>query len=422
MALDCLLRGGSISAGACQGFDRPGALLAKYAMLEAPLKRPDTGKPASYPLPGTVVDDGALAEQIQKAWMTCQEAVRTSDKARLRSLHVQAKTHDREVSYADLRRLYTRHRRYFPQPTAIDPSRIDPVLVPVIQRTLEGDLFRIARGYWSMPFSKGYGRRLRFLVMDRHHESVIGILGLQSPSADLACRDTYLGVDKDRKLAVVNNTLDAYTVGAMPAYASILGGKLVAGLLCSNKIRQAYWRAYGNSVTTQLKEKVPQPLIAITTASAFGRSSIYNRLRFKDTLLAEPIGYTKGYGTIHLERLYPLMADWLKMTGQHVPAGFGNGPKVRWQNIMRTLLGLGVARDCLAHGIQRQVFILPLVRNLADVCQNAAIADPIDFDDEAWTQYWLERWCGPRVLRNPEWKAVDSHALFEQALSHGTPD
>lgn len=368
------------------------------------------------------MDDGALAEQIKNAWASCQTAVQASDKALLRSLHVRAKKFDREVSYADLRRLYARHRRYFPQPASIDPERIDPVLVPVTQRSLEGDLFRIARGYWSMPFSKGYGRRLRFLVMDRHHEAVIGILGLQSPPADLACRDSYLDVGKDRKLAVVNNTLDAFTVGAMPSYAPLLGGKLVAGLLCSKKIRQAYWRTYGSAVTTQRRERIPQPLLAITTASAFGRSSVYNRLRFKDTLLAQPIGYTKGYGTIHLEHLYPVMVDWLKTTGQHVPAGFGNGPKVRWQNIMRTLLGLGVPRECLAHGIRRQVFIVPLVRNLAEVCQRQITAEPIDFDDDAWTQYWKERWCGPRALRNPEWRTLDSHVLFEEALSYGARD
>ncbi len=342
------------------------------------------------------------------------------DKGRLRELHFQAKAHDREVSYADLRRLYVRHRRYFPQPARIDPTRIDPVLVAVQHRSLEGDLFRVARGYWSMPFSKGYGRRLRFLLMDRYHEAVIGVIGLQSPSADLACRDRYLGVDKARKLAIVNNTLDAYTVGAMPSYAPLLGGKLIAGMLCSNKIRQGYWRTYGEKVTTLRHERIPQPLIAITTASAFGRSSIYNRLRFRDWLLAKPIGYTKGFGTVHLEHLYPLMADWLKSCGQHVPAGFGRGPKVRWQNIMRALLGLGVPRTCLAHGIQRQVFLIELVHNLDQVCNDSATPSPIDFDDDAWIDYWQERWCGPRVTRDPEWQCVDTNALFERAFAYGS--
>lgn len=383
-------------------------------------RQPALIQPIPGQLPGSVVDDGALAEAIQAAWAFCQEAVIAGDKARLRDLHVQAKAHDREVSYSDVRRLYARHRRYFPQPARIDPSRIDPILVPVKQRSLEGDLFRVARGYWSMPFSKGYGRRLRFLLMDRHHEAVIGVIGLQSPSADLACRDHYLGVDKAHKLAIVNNTLDAYTVGAMPAYAPLLGGKLIAGMLCSNKIRQAYWRTYGDKVTTLRHQRIPQPLIAITTASAFGRSSIYNRLRFHDWLLAKPIGYTKGFGTVHLEHLYPLMADWLKSCGQHVPAGFGRGPKVRWQNIMRALLGLGVPRMYLAHGIRRQVFLIELVRNLDQVCNDSAIASPIDFDDDAWTAYWQERWCGPRAARDPEWQCVDTHALFERAFAHGS--
>lgn len=406
---------------AADGIDSHGLLLAKYIMPDARNQcQPELVQQTPSQLPGSVVDDGALAEAIQTAWAVCREAVLAGDKDRLRDLHVQAKAHDREVSYSDLRRLYTRHRQYFPQPARIDPNRIDPILVPVHQRSLEGDLFRVARGYWSMPFSKGYGRRLRFLLMDRHHEALIGVIGLQSPSADLACRDQYLGVDKSRKLAIVNNTLDAYTVGAMPAYAPLLGGKLVAGMLCSNKIRQAYWRTYGDKITMLRQQRIPQPLIAITTASAFGRSSVYNRLRFHDRLLAKPIGYTKGFGTVHLEHLYPLMADWLKSCGQHVPAGFGRGPKVRWQNIMRALLGLGVPRTCLAHGIQRQVFLIELVRNLDQVCNHAATAIPIDFDDDAWTDYWQERWCGPRVARDPDWRCVDTHALFDRAFAHAS--
>lgn len=405
----------------CRGqIDSYRLLLAKYSMSAAQNHlQPESNHQIPSQLPGSVVDDGALAEAIRTAWAACQEAVIAGDKARLRNLHVQAKAHDREVSYADVSRLYARHRRYFPQAVKIDPARIDPVLVPVRQRSLETDLFRVARGYWSMPFSKGYGRRLRFLLMDRHHEAVIGVIGLQSPSADLACRDEYIGVDKFRKLDVINNTLDAYTVGAMPAYAPLLAGKLVAGMLCSNKIRQAYWRAYGDKLTTQLKQRIPQPLVAITTASAFGRSSIYNRLRFNDRLLAKPIGYTKGFGTVHLEHLYPLMADWLKSCGQHVPAGFGRGPKVRWQNIMRALLGLGVPRTYLAHGIQRQVFMIELVTNLTEVCNEGATASPIEFDDNAWTAYWQERWCGPRVARDPEWQCIDTHALFERAFARG---
>lgn len=373
--------------------------------------------PTQHPAPDVAVDGKALAAAIVGAWTACRQAVQSGDKAVIRQLHVQAKQFDREVSYSDLRQIYLQQRSYFPQPARIDPCKIKPVLVHVGgHRSLEAKLFRVARGYWSMPHSKGYGRRLRFLVMDEHHEALIGILGLQSPSADLACRDRYLGVNKESKLQVVNNTLDAYTVGATPAYAPLLAGKLVAGFLCSPKIRQAYWRAYGAKLTTQLQMHIPQPLLAITTASAFGKSSIYNRLRFKDSLLAKPLGYTKGFGTVHLEHLYPTMAQWLRAAGKHVPAGFGHGPKVRWQNIMHTLGGLGISRSYLEHGIRREVFIFELVDNLIDVCQRNETPSPIAFDDDAWASYWMDRWCLPRASRDPDWDCFDANALFGQAF------
>lgn len=357
-----------------------------------------------------------LSEDIRSAWLRCREAVATGDKTLVRRLHVQAKEWDQSVDYRELATHLRRHRSYFPASARINPEQIDPVVIPVSPCSLEERLFKVIRGYWSMPYSKGYGRRLRFLVMDRRHEAVIGIIGLQSPSADLACRDNYLGVPKERKLAVVNNTLDAYTIGATPAYAPLLAGKLVAGLLHSPVIRQQYWRTYGNRQTTQLKQRIPQPLLAITTASAFGRSSIYNRLRHNDRVLAKPLGYTKGFGTLHLEELYPKMAEWLRKTGRFVPAGFGNGPKVRWQNIMRTLLDLGISREYLEHGLRREVFIFELVENLHDVCRSNATPDVIKFDASAWSEHWKTRWCLPRVAKDPHWYEFDAYGLLSEAI------
>ena len=359
----------------------------------------------------------SLSDEIREAWTTCRAAVASGDKAVLRALHIAAKAFDKEVRYENLLADLQRYRSYFPQSVKLDPARIDPILVPVTSRSLESRLFRVARGYWSMPYSKGYGRRLRFLVIDQHHEALIGIIRLQSPSADLRCRDQYLNVPKARKLSVVNNTLDAFTVGAMPAYAPLRGGKLVAGLLHSPIIRQEYWRVYGNKRTTQLNKRIPQPLLAITTASALGRSSIYNRLRFNDKLLAKPLGYTRGFGTLHLEALYPEMVSWLRTRNRHVPAGFGNGPKVRWQNIMRTLVDLKISTSYLEHGIRREVFIFNLVDNLLDVCQSGATAATNSFDDRAWAEYWKQRWCLPRVKRDPEWFEFDAIDLMRRALT-----
>jgi hypothetical protein len=357
-----------------------------------------------------------LREDIELSWRLCREAIATGDKAAIRGLHQVAKEQDALTNYENLRSDLKRYASYFPSGAYIDPELIDPELVPVRPRSLEERLFKIVRGYWSMPYSKGYGRRLRFIVMDRHHKAVIGIIGLQSPSADLACRDEYLGVPKEDKLKVVNNTLDAYTIGATPTYAPLLAGKLVAGMLHAPIVQQEYWRAYGNKRTTQLRERIPQPLLAITTASAFGRSSIYNKLRNEDRLLAKPLGFTKGFGTFHLEALYPRITKWLEQRERCVPAGFGNGPKVRWQNIMRALVDLKISRDYLEHGLRREVFIFELVNNLQDVCQRHSLPDPAHFDTEQWVKHWKSRWCLPRVERDPSWYESDSLGALRQAL------
>jgi len=359
-----------------------------------------------------------LTEEIFDAWMCCRDAVKSGDKAVLRQMHLEAKRWDEGIDYSRLQRHLQTLRSYFPSPAKIDPKSIRPLVVPVRPRSLEERLFKVARGYWSMPYSKGYGRRLRFVVIDQSVDAVMGIIGLQSPSADLSCRDDYIGVDKTEKLRIINNTLDAYTVGAAPAYAPILGGKLVAGLLHSNVIRQEYWRTYGGQKTTQLKETIPQPLLAITTTSAFGRSSIYNRLKFNNQLLAKPLGYTKGFGTVHLEALYPRMAAWLMAEGLHVPAGFGNGPRVRWQNIIHTLQALGLPSRYLEHGVKREVFIFELANNFLDACQNGAVPSMSNFDDEAWSEYWKERWCLPRARRSPDWYQFDARGQIAQALEN----
>lgn len=379
------------------------------------LKEPESLVDIALPL-----DDhsrNVLCEEIHRAWALCRDSVATGDKNIIRGFHLAAKKWDRSVDYTQLKAKLERHKDYFPPGNTIDPQKIEAELVLVTERSLEESLFKITRGFWSMPYSKGYGRRLRFIVMDRYHNAVIGIIGLQSPSADLACRDKYLGAEKTQKLELVNNTLDAYTIGATPAYAALLGGKLIAGLLHSETIRQQYWRLYGNKKTTQLNRRVPQPLLAITTASAFGRSSIYNRLRDKNRTLAKSLGYTKGYGTIHLEELYPQLVEWLKTTGRHVPAGFGNGPKVRWQNIMRALLDLGISRDYLSHGIRREVFIFELVHNLQAVCSNGATPDIVSFNDDNWVHFWKERWAIPRSIRDERWKSINSYEIIKDSLT-----
>lgn len=398
-------------ANGCLSPSRNYGVMPTRSLIAAPLENQLTPeRAAELELAGQ-----ALAADIAEAWDRFQLALHTGDKATVQALHLTAKRSDSSVNYSAFIADFHRLTRYFAQASAITPSKIAPELIQVRPGRWTERLFKIARAYWSMPYSKGYGRRLRFLVMDQAHNALIGIIGLQSPPADLSCRDQYLNLPAERKLQTVNSTLDAYTIGAVPPYNRLIGGKLVAGLLCSASIRRAYWRQYGATVTTQRRQRLPQTLLAITTASAFGRSSIYNRLSFGEYRITKSLGYTKGYGTLHLEHIYPRLADWLKQNDLLTPAGFGNGPKVRWQNISRALTTLGLPTKYLRHGLRREVFITELVQNLREACHGETPI-PIEFDDISWATHWRSRWCLPRIERQPDWADFDAHDEILRAL------
>lgn len=69
---------------------------------------------------------------------------------------------------------------YFADGKEVDPWKIQPRLEPV-DTPLKGNLFRYASLLWSIPISAGYGRRLRFLVMDGNNGKLIGLIGLGDP-------------------------------------------------------------------------------------------------------------------------------------------------------------------------------------------------------------------------------------------------
>lgn len=338
------------------------------------------------------------------------------DKGYIRALHGQAKQLQPGVDVDRIYRLFAKHQRWFRRGVDIDPAKITPVLYLAEDGSDWGDIFKIVRTLWSMPYNKGYGRRLRFVVWDDHHEAVIGIIGLQSPPADLNCRDQLFAYPEKLKLNSVNCTMDAYAVGAIPPYSYLLGGKLCAGMIATDPVRQAYWRQYAAKRTEMLDQHISQPLAAVTTTSAFGRSSMYNRLRYRDRMLAEPIGYTLGYGTLHLEHLYGEIRRYLEMKSAYKHGGFGSGPKVRWQNITNALNLLGLPGALLQHGVKREVFLFRLVDDLETGMAGGDFGRPVRLTSKDFGDYWRERWAAPRAERFPAWNQGDDLTLIGQTL------
>lgn len=308
-----------------------------------------------------------------------------------------------------------RYVGHFANGSEVNPSRISPSLIEVTEKW-HSDLFRLARYTWSLPYTKGYGRRLRFLIVDEANNRLIGILGLQSPPLDFPVRDRRFTYPEGRKIELVNQTMDIYTLGALPPYSRLLGGKLVALAAASNEVRTAYNRKYTGRVTEIDERRLPAHLVALTTTSAFGRSSIYNRLKYGDRLVAQSIGYTEGYGSFHLAPLYQMVREYLEQQGVSTRGGFGVGPRIVWQTYVRALGRLGLPRDLLKHGVRREAFLFPLTSNLKDYMEGRATEPAYyfqPFDDLA--EWWRERWLLARAERVDGWLKWD-RGTIEQML------
>jgi hypothetical protein len=344
-----------------------------------------------------------------------------TDKANLRRLHEPARQMELATRQEWLRDNLSRYLRYFASGHEVIPERIKPRLLEVgVERGLslssrsQHDLFRIARLLWSIPFSKGYGRRLRFLVLDESNNKIMGLLALQSPPLSFPARDRLFQYPPGRKTELVNQTMDIQTLGAVPPYDRLLGGKLVALAAASNEVRIAYQRKYADRQTEMKKRTLPAHLVALTTTSAFGRSSIYNRLRYGSIPIAESIGYTDGYGSFHLMELYPTFRTFLESQGVSTRGGFGTGPRIKWQTMVRALERIGFSQEMLRHGVKREVFLFPLVENLKDYMEGR-IAEPAcrDFPFADLATHWCKRWLLPRSERVNGWNEWHRDQIVE---------
>lgn len=326
-----------------------------------------------------------------------------SSKEVYRSLHYPAVKMQLEQHQKWIATNFPKYAKFFANGEEVKPTKVQPKLVEVTDQR-ESDLFRLARLTWSLPFSKGYGRRLRFIIFDESNEKIIGVIGLQSPPLDFAARDKLFAYPKGEKVHFVNQTMDVYTLGSVPPYNRLLGGKLVALAATANEVREAYRRRYEGKLTHMEGKILPSHLVALTTTSAFGRSSIYNRLKYKGRPIAESLGYTEGYGSFHLASLYPRLRAVLTDAGIPTQGGFGVGPRIVWQTMDRALRHLGFSKRLLKHGLKREAFLFRLIDNLEGYMSGEG-EPPKHYDQsfEELSSWWRERWLLPRADRVNGW-------------------
>jgi len=308
--------------------------------------------------------------------------------------------------------------KYFASGDEINPARIAPVLQLVRSDEWETELFRLASLTWSVPVSNGFGRRLRYLVWDNHNGKLIGIIAIGDPVFNLSVRDNLIKWDAKARGQRLVNVMDAYVLGALPPYNSLLGGKLVACLIRSRDIYDDFTRTYGQTRGIISKKKKNARLLAVTTSSSMGRSSVYNRLKLAGTEYFKSIGYTGGWGHFHIpDGLFAELRDYLRELGHNYADRhrFGHGPNWRMRTTRAALELLGFENDMLRHGIEREVFLCQLAGNTLNILRNGRgrpnLSSLLTAEDVA--QLAVERWMLPRSLRMPEFKTWKRESIRE---------
>lgn len=223
-----------------------------------------------------------------------------------------------------------------------------------------------------------------------------------------------------RKSGLSSEVADVSICGAVHPYNQLLGGKLVALILTSREVRDAYARRYGGQVSVIASQMAGRPiskpanLQILTTTSLYGvGSSQYNRLALRahdhpelaHTVTWGAIGksLTGGYGTLHLgEETAQALRSMALAThdARRVNNRFGEGTSPRLRQIREGLDALGLKSDSILHHANPRIFY---GCELSPGSRAALVGLGGTQDDassvKAISSAWRRRWVRARVQR-----------------------
>jgi predicted DNA-binding transcriptional regulator AlpA len=336
------------------------------------------------------------------------------DKEHIRRIHAEAVRYRVERARAGLERHENRLLSFIASGKDLVPERIKPRIVLVMPGSEEAMLFRYVSLHWSVPVSAGYGRRMRFVVYDESNNKLIGVIGITDPVFSIKPLDNWIGWNSEQKKKRLQNVMNIFVLGAVPPYSYLLCGKLVSLLATSNEVRDAFSRKYENRQSVIRREALDARLALLTTMSALGRSSIYNRITYKQQHVFKSVGFTSGSGEFHFSNDFYNCIKKVAMANckpklRH--ENWGSGFRNRRETIQQALSLIGLSSKLIYHGVKREIFAVPLASNTVEFlrCEH----DQLDWYDRRVDDlfaYFRERWLLPRAARDQTYRTFDSES------------
>ena len=237
-------------------------------------------------------------------------------------------------------------------------------LQPYVEMTEQGNSEQnemwtlVRRLIHTMEFTANPGRNVKFYVKDKVSGKILGIICLGSDVTSLGARDTFIGWTKDNKFKdgkLKHTSIGTTICCAQPLGFNFLGGKLVAALVTSSVIRDAWKKLYG------------QTLVGLSTTSLYGIHSMYNSIPLWKTL-----GSSSGKIALKPDdSTYEVWHDWLKeneadeykrqTTQKEGVAGPPTGVKQKVINMI--FRAVGVKASTYMHGFKRGIFYADMYEN-----------------------------------------------------------
>jgi hypothetical protein len=211
----------------------------------------------------------------------------------------------------------------------------------------------------------------------------------------LGVRDTLIGWTKDNKFkdGKLNYTSIATTICCVqPLGFNFLGGKLVASMVTSSVVREAWKKLYN------------QTLVGLSTTSLYGVHSMYNSIPHWKTL-----GSSKGRIALKPDdSAYEIWHDWLKDNREEEykkqttqkPGVAGPPTGVKQKIIKMIFKELGIKLKDYEHGFKRGIYFADIYENGKEFLRNEIDEKELVMKNKyAEDVDYINRWWKPKAIR-----------------------
>lgn len=224
-----------------------------------------------------------------------------------------------------------------------------------------------------------------------------------------------------RKAGLSSQVADVSVCGAVAPYNALLGGKLVALLMTSQEVRDAYRNRYAGQVSLISSQMAGRPIFrpaelkVLTTTSLYGNgSSQYNRLRLRrqefpqleHDVAWQELAQTAGYGTVHFQAAtVQVLREYSERAhgARRINNRFGEGASPRLRQIREAVDALGIDSTSVLHHATPRIFygceLHPGARE--ELLGFSPMTESKGHQATVIANLWRERWLMGRI-RNRE--------------------